>query len=507
MLRPYQETAIESLRAALKEDKKVVLSAPTGAGKTRIAAEIFALARARNSRVAFVVPFLSLIEQTYRAFVKNGLPQEDISIVQANHPLCNYARPIQICSTDTLVRRPVLPETDVVIFDECHRNSKLYKRWMEEAPQVKFVGLSATPWARGMAETWDDLIIVETTRGLINQKFLSDYKFFAPASPDLSGVSIIAGDYHEGQLGDAMNKTELVADIVTTWQDNADGRPTLCFCVNRAHARQVQYQFNKAGIQCGYVDANTPVDEREALIEKLRTGELNVIANIGTMTTGVDAPFVSCIILARPTKSEMLFIQIVGRGLRTAENKDHCLILDHSDTGLRLGLPCTINKTRLSKAKPDKLQIAREKGEIEKRLPRKCVKCDYVMPVGTLTCSHCGHTPERKSDVVIRDGKLMEIAPDATSAPMAPPVNIGETMQDWYGGLIYIAVEHGYKEGWAAHKFKERFGDWPEKKLKKVPTYPTQSMRDWVKSKQIAFAKAREKRKGAIFDARYAHRD
>ena len=165
MLRPYQETAIDKLRAALIDGKKTVLAAPTGAGKTRIAAEIFALARQRNNRVAFVVPFLSLIDQTYRAFIKNGLPQDDISIVQADHPLCNYARPIQICSIDTLVRRPKLPDVDIVIFDECHRNSKLYKRWMDECPEVKFVGLSATPWSRGMAEIWDELIIVETTRG------------------------------------------------------------------------------------------------------------------------------------------------------------------------------------------------------------------------------------------------------------------------------------------------------------------------------------------------------
>ena len=491
MLRPYQEQAISKLREAISERKKVVLAAPTGAGKTRIASEIFSLARSKNSRVAFVVPMLSLIEQTWKAFTSHGIPADDISIIQANHPMCNYARPVQICSVDTLVRRPILPEVDIVIFDECHRNSKLYKRWMTEAPDVHFVGLSATPWARGMAEIWDDLIIVETTRGLINQKFLSDYKYFAPTSPDLSGVSIIAGDYHEGELGEAMNKAELVADIVTTWKEQAEGRPTFCFCVNRQHAKQVQYQFNKAGIPCGYVDAFTPVSEREALIEQLRTGEIHVLANIGTMTTGVDAPFVSCIILARPTRSEMLFIQIVGRGLRTSEGKDHCLILDHSDTGLRLGLPCTIVKNRLSKAKPDIAQKANDKKEKEKRAPHKCIKCSYVMPAGALKCVNCGYTPERKSDVMVRDGRLVDIS--AGSLKKAVVETQWDVCQKWYSGFLYIAAERGYQQGWAAHKYKEKFGVWPSSIMSQEIEYPMQSVRDFVKSRAIAWAKSKNK--------------
>ena len=298
-----------------------------------------------------------------------------------------------------------------------------------------------------------------------------------------------------------MNKTELVADIVTTWQQKAEGRPTLCFCVNRAHARQVQYQFNQAGTPCGYVDAYTPVEEREILIEKLRTGEIGVLANIGTMTTGVDAPFVSCIILARPTRSEMLFIQIIGRGLRTSEGKDHCLILDHSDTGLRLGLPCTIVKSKLSKAKVDKGQQAREKAELEKRLPKKCPKCSFVMTVGSLYCSHCGYTPERKSDVFVKDGRLIEI--NARGGGIEKPLAQWEVCQKWYSGFLYMAAERGYKDGWAAHKYKEKFGIWPPGYLKQSIEYPEQQMRDWVKSRTIAWSKARQKVKGEFFDKRY----
>lgn len=488
MLRPYQQKAIEDLREAVSRNEKVVLAAPTGAGKTRIASEVFSLARDKGKRVAFVVPFLSLIEQTYKAFVNAGLPEEDISIVQAQHYLCNYNKPIQICSADTLVRRQKLPEVDMVIFDEVHRRSKLYKRWMSECPKYNFIGLSATPWARGMREEWDKLIVVSTTRQLIKEGFLSDYKYFAPYSPDLSDVKIVAGDYHEGQLASAMNKPEITADIVKTWVDTADRRPTLCFCVDRAHARSVQSQFLEVGVRAGYVDAYTPSDERTDMIEELKRGDLSVICNIGTLTTGVDAPFVSCIILARPTKSEMLFLQIIGRGLRTYKQKDHCLILDHSNTGISLGLPCTINYNQLKSGKADK--SARYKKERELPKPKKCSKCDYLKPAGVHKCPECGHEPRRASDVIVRDGQLVEYRGGKDWAnPTARDI-----MQEWYSGLLYLAAERGYKEGWAAHKFKEKFGDWPNNLSRQIGI-PPQELRSYIKSRQIAYAKSKQRMK------------
>lgn len=491
-LREYQQKAIDDLRAEIALGHKVVLAAPTGAGKTRIASEVFALAREKGSRVAFVVPFLSLIDQTFKAFVKAGLPEDDISIVQANHPLCNYAKPIQICSADTLVRRPKLPLVDMVIFDEVHRRSKLYKRWMETCPGYKFVGLSATPWSTGMAEEWDRLVIVSTTRELIKQGFLSDYKYYAPFSPDLSGVKIVAGDYHEGQLSSAMNKVEITADIVKTWVEKGERRPTLCFCVDRAHARAVQAQFEQVGINAGYVDALTPVSERVELIEGLRAGRLSVICNIGTLTTGVDAPFVSCIILARPTKSEMLFLQIIGRGLRTHKGKTECLVLDHSNTGLSLGLPCTIHYDELKSGKSEAGKKKSARQEKAQPVPKKCQKCDFVKPIGVHTCPECGFTPQVQSNVATRDGVLALF--QHGKQRVIEKIN---KRQEWYSGFLYMAAERGYKEGWAAFKYKEKFGDWPND-LSKRMSIPTQEMRSFVRSRQIAYAKAKDRSSDAM---------
>ena len=495
ILRDYQENAVQHLWEAFDNNERVVLAAPTGAGKSAIAARILSQAREKKLRLAFCVPFISLVDQTFDAFVREGIDEGDISIIQADNPFQNYSKPVQICSVDTLIRRKYLPEVDIVIYDEVHRNSALYKRWMKEFPNVKFAGLSATPWTRGMAEQWDRLIIVATTRELINKGHLCDYKYFAPSSPDLSGVKVVAGDYHEGQLSDVMSKTELVADVVRTWKEKAEGRPTLCFCVSRNHAKEVQSQFLAEGISCAYVDAYTPVDERKDIIKKLERGEFKVVVNIGTLTTGLDAPFVSCISLCRPTKSESLFVQILGRGLRTHSFKQHLLVLDHSDTGLNLGLPCTIHHEELLPGKVDKAtrQAQKEAKEKLKLKPHKCKQCNHVHEATLMVCPSCGYIRKRSSDVVMREGYLTELRLDGTqkaslNADMA-------LRQDWYSGFLYIAMEKGYKESWSAHQFRNKFGVWPDG-LRKVAKQPSLSVRSYVRSRQIAYAKAKAKAEG-----------
>jgi superfamily II DNA or RNA helicase len=491
-LRQYQQSAVDHLWQAFENNEKVVLAAPTGAGKTLLAAEVFMMAREKKLRVSFCVPFLSLIDQTFDSFVRAGMDENDISIIQADNPYQNYAKPIQICSVDTLVRRKHLPEVDIVLFDESHRSSKLYQRWMKEYPNNKFAGLSATPWSRGMRDIWDRLIIVATTRELITQGFLCDYKYYAPSSPDLSGVSIVAGDYHEGQLSDVMKKAELVADIVRTWKEKAENRPTLCFCVSRDHAREVQSQFLEEGIPCDYVDANTPVSERKAIIRRLESGEIKVIVNIGTMTTGVDCPSIACVIMARPTKSEMLFLQCIGRGLRTHPSKKELLVLDHSDTGLNLGLPCTIHHEQLLPGKVDKAtrQAQKEAKEKSALKPHKCVSCKHLHDPSLMVCPSCGHIRKRVSDVITREGYLTELSRDGTQK-VSHNQDI-QLRQDWYSGFLFVAMERGYKEGWAANQYRNKFSTWPNG-LKKVAKQPSLAVRSYIRSRQIAFAKAKAK--------------
>jgi DNA repair protein RadD len=329
-LHSHQELAIGMLRQALSSgSKRPVLQAPTGSGKTILAAAIIEMALAKGKRVLFCVPQLSLIDQTVERFAEEGI--EDVGVIQANHPLTDTAKPVQICSVQTLANR-MIPPGDLVIVDECHVLFKLYKDWMNrpEWKAVPFIGLSATPWTKGLGKIYDDLLIPTTTFEMIEKKFLSPFKVFAPSHPDLRGVKTVAGDYHEGQLSAVMSDAKLTADIVKTWKEKGEDRPTLAFCVDRAHAKKLREQFEAAGVCCGYVDAFTTRPERNEIAEKFRARLYQVVCSVGTLTTGIDWD-VRCIILARPTKSEILYVQIIGRGLRTAVGKTECWSLDHSD--------------------------------------------------------------------------------------------------------------------------------------------------------------------------------
>ena len=489
-LREYQKAAIEKLREAIANKEKPVLSAPTGSGKTLIASEILALARAKNKRVVFVVPFLSLINQTWRAFERAGIDGREMGIIQGNHELTDWRQPVQIASAQTLERRPVLPEADIVIFDEAHISRKIYARWMRESPDICFIGLSATPWASGMDALWSRMIIVSTLSELIEQGHLSSFKYFAPAQPDLSKVRVRLGDYVESDLEKVMSDNDLIADIVNTWREKAEGRPTFCFCVNRRHAQEVQAQFLRAGIPAGYVDAYTPVEEREALVEQLRNGDLSVICNIGTMTTGVDAPFVSCIILARPTKSEMLYIQIVGRGLRTdpESGKSDCIILDHSNTALSLGRPDEIYYEDFKGGKQGQAGDRNKKDKADKK-PRLCPSCKFLLLPKENDCPSCGFKfPPPVSDVIVSDGVLAELGPKGKQGK-----HTWDDKQAWYSGFLWIARDKGYSKGWAAHSYKKAFGVWP-RGLDETPRYPDATVFNYVKSRNIAWAKAQQKR-------------
>ena len=301
------------------------------------------------------------------------------------HPLTNYARPIQIASVQTLQRREI-PPADLVMIDEAHRWYDFYGEWLKDPAwaHVPFIGLSATPWTRGLGRYFDKLIVAATTNELIDAGYLAKFKVFAPASPNLAGVRTVAGDYHEGDLSDAMDKANLVADVVTTWLERGQNRPTLCFAVNRAHAKHLEMQFESAGVAAGYIDAFTPRAERLEIAEHFHAGRIKVVCNVGCLTTGIDWD-VRCILLARPTKSEMLFVQMIGRGLRTADGKDDCLILDHSDNHIRLGFVTDIYHDELDdgrerqKAQPKQAEV----------LPKKCPKCSFLKPPKLLACPCC----------------------------------------------------------------------------------------------------------------------
>lgn len=485
-LRPHQASAIDRLRSSLGSGKRrPVVQAPTGYGKTILAAAIVEMALSKGSRVVFCCPAVNLIDQTVEKFYAEGI--SDVGVIQADHPMTDWSKPVQIASVQTLERRG-RPNAQLVIVDECHRMYKFMSDWMSDPEwrETPFIGLSATPWTVGLGKLYDDLVVASTTADLIRDGFLSPFRVFAPAHPDLSGVKIVAGDYHEKQLSEAVNRDAIVADIVSTWQRLGEDRPTLAFGVDRAHAKHIQTDFELSGVPCGYVDAFTDRRDRENIRRQFERGELKVVASVGCLTTGIDWD-VRCIILARPTRSEMLFVQMIGRGLRTADGKTDCILLDHADNHARLGFVTDIHHETLSVRKPKAKSDAKKKTP----LPKECAECSFLMPARTRNCPNCGRERLQQSMIETREGELAEME----AASKRPRRNERQyTMaekQVWFSGLLKIGEERGYKPGWAANQYREKFGVWPQY-LDKVAAAPTSEVRSWVQSRLIAYAKRRE---------------
>lgn len=491
-LRPLQVEAIASLRQALASgSRRPMVQAPTGWGKTILAAAIVDMALAKGNRVVFCAPAVSLIDQTVEKFYSEGIT--DVGVIQADHPLTDWSKPVQVASIQTLERRD-RPECDLVIVDEAHKVHRTVVRWMNEPAfrRVPFIGLSATPWAKGLGRIYDRLIVAGTTKLLIEQGLLAPFKVFAPAHPDLKGVKITGGDYNLGQLSEAMNSRTLVADIVSTWLRLGEDRQTLCFGVDRAHAKTIQQDFIAAGVTCEYIDAFTPPWERESIRRRFEAGDVRIVSSVGCLTTGVDWD-VRCIIMARPTKSEMLFVQMVGRGLRTADGKDDLIILDHADNHTELGFATDIHYDHLDQGKRTRASRA---SQVRKPIPKECAHCTFLMPVGTRVCPNCLQERATFSDVEVLEGQLAAMPKRGVRSGPAPKEEPSmNTKQRWYSSLLGIAAERGYKPGWAARQYKEKFGVWPANQLTYCPIAPDPEVRSWVKSRMIRYAMGKKKAK------------
>ncbi|MBR2657650.1 MAG: DEAD/DEAH box helicase [Loktanella sp.] len=479
-LRPHQTKALQMLRQSLAKEKRVVLQMPTGAGKTLTAAKIIEGALAKGNRVIITVPAVLLIEQTVRALETEGI--RDIGVMQADHPRTNALAKVQVASVHTLRRREI-PDAALVIVDECHIRAEVIEKLMDERPDVFFIGLSATPWARGMGLHWKGLLIPMTIGDLIEQGFLSRFTAYAPDLPDLSGVKTCKGDYAESGLKAVMGDAKLMGNVVTTWLERGENRPTLCFAVNRAHAAQLVAQFERNGVATAYVDSYTDRVEREVINQRFKAGEVKIICSVRTMTTGVDLP-VSCIIDAAPTKSEMLHVQKIGRGLRVNPGTEDCIILDHAGNSIRLGLVTDIRHDSLDKTRPSQKQ---ERKATAEKLPKPCAKCEALFT--GKTCPSCGHERVAVADVNTTDGELVEITHKKAVATMA------EKERFWSMALHLDQQRHkGGRMAWSL--YRDRFGEPPEG-LSDTTLAPNRAFMNYEKSRRIRYAKRKSKQQEA----------
>jgi DNA repair protein RadD len=345
-LRPYQEKALAELDAAFAAGRRSpLLVGPTGSGKTVIAAELIRRAVAAGEQALFLAPRRELIAQTSEKLEAVGVPHG--VILAGADERDGLGAPVHVASVDTVLARVlrrgtlVLPAYDVVIVDEAHLSiTEVRVGLLERWPAARRIGLTATPTRRdgkALGVLYDVLLEPATTAELVAQGYLAPARYWSWPPPDLGGVEITAGDYNLGQLERVVNRAPLLADVVTTWMQRASDRRTVVYGVSIAHAVALAEAFRRIGVAAEHVDAKTPAPERAATFARFRAGTTQVLTNCFLAALGFDLPALSCIVLARPTQSLMLYLQQLGRGLRIADGKRDCLVLDHAGVVHRFG--------------------------------------------------------------------------------------------------------------------------------------------------------------------------
>ena len=407
-------------------------------------------------------------------------------------------RRVQVASIQTLWTRSQhsgkmdLPPADLVWIDECHHAPAMtYSKIIESYPDATLLGTTATPCrgdGRGLGGIFEAMIETPQVAELIKLGYLVGTRVYAPCVPDLTGVRTQRGDYIETQLAERMDQPKLIGDIVTHWHRYGERRRTVVFAVNVEHSIHIKDELIKSGVRCEHIDGGTPKPERDATLERLASGELEIVTNCMVLTEGWDMPECACIVLARPTRQMGLFRQMVGRVLRPAPGKVDAVVLDHSGAVFRHGFVEDEVEWTLDPDLPAKNKTREGKGGEPGSRLLECTACGAVRVAGE-PCSHCGFLPQRTPrDVPFEDGELSLV--DAARRAKGYTYSPAER-ERWHAMLIWIGQERGYKPGWAAYKCEEKFGRKPPWGASPEPIPPTPEVRSWVRSRMIAWAKGR----------------
>jgi superfamily II DNA or RNA helicase len=318
--------------------KKLLLHLATGGGKTVVFSEILKGAYEKGSHALVCVRGRKIVDQAHKRLERENVPH---GVMMNGHKAYRPSEKIQVCSIDTVMSRSIRPRADIVVVDEAHMAvSESFKEFLYHYKDKFILGVTATPFQeKSLRHIADHVVYPIKISDLIDQEFLVDGRYFAPSTPDLSGIAVsrATNDYVVNELAEKMSESALVGDLVTEWKQKAVGMATLCFCVNVQHSKMVCETFKAAGIAAEHVDADASDNERQAVINRLESGVTKIVCSIGTMTTGVDIPFLRCIVFARPTKSYNLYVQMLGRGTRPFPGKDRFLVLDHAGNVTRHG--------------------------------------------------------------------------------------------------------------------------------------------------------------------------
>lgn len=477
-LRPQQIDALERVRAAVREllrAKKpawVILQAVPGWGKTIASAAMIQSALSMGKKVVFLAHGRQLILQKSDVLsdceIKHTVLMsqcEEFLNPQYAHShrgnTLNYD--VLVASKDTLeARKETLGnlDADLIISDEIHLNcSRAWLRIYSQCPRAVVIGLSATP-AQGNGKAlprFQRVVVSQTYEELLAAEILVPCRVFAPYVVDSKAKKSSNGEYNSKELAADFNYDELVGDIVNSWFEFGERRPTFVYGTTVEHALALKHQFNSRGVSFECVEANTPSGERKDIYEAFANSEITGITNWGILRTGINVPKVSCIQLA--TKMGLnSFLQTVGRGFRTHGSKSDCKIIDHGGNVQAHGWP---QWNREWNVDPDK-NVSKEKNGSNETPSGEpacicCPRCAAMRERGP-ECLSCGYR-HQKCGLKLRtkDGRLREMT-EATARKIKKTTDNQKVWQKF----LAISAHRNFPFKAAAKMFFNETGMYPD---------------------------------------------
>lgn len=344
-LRDYQYSGINYIIEAWKNHRSVLFQMPTGTGKTTLFCELvrkFTKELYPEKKVLIITHRKELVEQAFNRLVSDF--HLTTGVISSNF-ISNHSAQIQVASIQTLIKRKEHQKDifSLIIIDEAHHAlANTYRQLWNYYPSGKFLGVTATPTrtnGQGFQDLFEKLVISNSIKWFIKNNHLSDIRYYANHTPDVSSIKIKAGDYDETELSEIMQDNSVMADLVQSYKEFANDKKIIVFAVNRAHCNKIVEKYNSCGYSAKSIDTYTSNDERREIVEDFRNNKFKILCNVNIFTEGFDCPDVDAVQLARPTKSLTLFLQQVGRCMRPHSQKKYGIVLDNAGLWKEHGLP------------------------------------------------------------------------------------------------------------------------------------------------------------------------
>ena len=372
-----------------------MMQLPTGGGKTIIAGELLRSWLTGGRKAVWLTHRKELAEQTCGMLTEAHIPAvTDVNWTPGTDAPA-MSQGAVILMAQTVGRRTAKREVwnryavdDLMVIDEAHHAAaEGWERAMQQWPG-RIVGMTATPWRlsrrEGFSHLFGELCCGPQVAELQRDGWLCPSQTLVPPLElrIIGGELDRTGDFTEAGIGLANQDRPnvMTARVLEFWQEHASDRPTIAYAVSVDHAHNLTAVFKDAGIPAAAILGDTNSEDRNNAIANFRNGIIKVLVNVIVATEGFDLPDASCIVVARPTMSLALYLQMAGRGLRPKD--EACLILDLAANSVTHGLPEDCRKWSLEPRGED------FPGEAPVVW---CPKCETVSPAASHCCTNCGY--------------------------------------------------------------------------------------------------------------------